>query len=101
MVTRIGTIVAAFGLCPSPGLAACASDALAVVASDGEILITDSGQMYHVLPGDDFTSQYWLPSEAIIVCDDDVLTFYGERRATYAIINRDENGEHVSALKGR
>ena len=101
MVTKIGAIVAAFGLCSSPALGACADDALAVVASDGEILITDSGQMYHVLPGYDFYSRVWLPTEAIIVCDDDVVTFDGERRATYAIINRDENGEHVSALKGR
>jgi len=101
MVTRIGTIFAAFVLFATPAWGACAEDALAIVSGDGEILITDSGQMYHVLPGYDFYSQYWLPREAIIVCDDDVVSFYGERRVTYAIINRDENGEHVSALKGR
>jgi hypothetical protein len=101
MMKKIGTVIAALGLAAPTALAACNTDVLSLVASDGEILITQSGQMYHVLPGDDFYSAIWLPTEEIIICDDDLVWFQGESRAVYAIINKDENREHVSAFKGR
>jgi hypothetical protein len=101
MMKKIGPVIVALELVASPARAACKTDVIAVVASDGEILITVSGQMYHVLPGDDFYSAVWLPTQTIIVCDDDVVTFDGGSRAIYAIINKDENNEHVSAFKGR
>jgi hypothetical protein len=101
MMTKIASTVAALGLSASPALGACENDVLAEVASDGEILITVSGQMYHVVPGYDFYSKYWLPTEDIIICDDALVWFEGGRRVIYAIINKDENAEHVSAFKGR
>jgi hypothetical protein len=101
MTKKICPVIVALGLTTSPALAACDTDVIELVASDGEILITVSGQMYHVLPRDDFYSVVWLPTEEIIICDDDVVRFQGESRAIYAIINKDENGEHVSAFKGR
>ena len=100
-VALIGTVIAALALTAPPALGACDTDVIKLVASDGEILITESGQMYHVLPGDDFYSAIWLPTGEIIICDDDVVWFEGESRAIYAIINKDENSEHVSAFKGR
>ncbi len=101
MTKKICPVILALALTASPALAACDTDVIEVVTSDGAILITVSGQMYHVLPGDDFYSAVWLPTEEIIICDDDVVRFEGESRALYAIINKDENSEHVSAFKGR
>jgi hypothetical protein len=98
---KIATIVAGLGFGASPALGACSSDEIDVVASDGEILITESGQMYHVLPGYEFYSMLWLPTEKIIVCSDGVMKFAGDSYAVYAIINLDENREHISAVKGQ
>ena len=98
---KIATMVAALGLAASPALGACNSDRIDVVASDGQILITASGQMYHVLPGDDFYAMIWLPAEKIVVCSDGVMKVPGESYAVYAIINMDENREHVAAVKGQ
>jgi hypothetical protein len=101
MIKITSPVIVGLGLTASPALGACDTDVIEVVASAGEILITSSGQMYHVLPGDDFYSMVWLPTEEIIVCDDDVVGFDGESRTIYAVINKDENAEHVSAFKGR
>src|SRR5262245_52249360 len=90
-VMKIAAIAAALGSAASPVFGACTSDAIDVMASDGEILITASGQMYHVLPGDDFYSLLWLPTEKIIICGDGVMTSPGGSHAVYAIINLDEN----------
>ena len=56
--------------------------------------------MYRVLPGYDFYSMVWLPTETIVICEDAPVWFEGERRMIYAIVNKDENNEHVSAFKG-
>jgi hypothetical protein len=98
---KASTMVAALGLAASPAFGACNQDKIKVVSSDGEVLITVSGQMYRVLPGYDFYSQVWLPDETIIVCEDARVWFEGEPRMTYAIVNKNENDEHVSAFKGR
>src|SRR5262245_7865520 len=98
---KISTVLGVLGVFASPALGACMAETLAEVTSDGEVLITASGQLYHVLPGYDLTSKYWLPTEDVVICDDDVVRFDGESRAIYAIINKDENREHVSAFKGR
>jgi hypothetical protein len=57
--------------------------------------------MYHVLPGYDRYSMTWLPAETIIICNDGMMRFPEESYAVYAIINMDENREHVAAVKGR
>ena len=62
---------------------------------------TVSGQMYRVLPGYDFYSEVWLPAETIIICQDALVWFEGEPRMINAIVNKNENNEHVSAFKGR
>jgi len=98
---KAGAIVAALGLAASPAFGACSQDTINAVASDGEVLITVSGQMYHVLSGYDFYSMVWLPSEAILICEDAPVWFEGERRMIYAIVNKDESNEYVSAFKGR
>jgi hypothetical protein len=98
---KASTMVAALGLAASPAFGACNEDTIHVMASDGEILITGSGQMYRVLPGYDFYSRVWLPAETIIICEDALVWFDGGRRMIYAIVNRDENNEHVSAFRGR
>jgi hypothetical protein len=100
---KASTMVAALGLAASPAFGACNEDRIKVVASDGEILITASGQMYRVLPGYDFYSKVWLPAETIIICEDALVWFEGGggRRMIYAVVNKDENNEHVSAFKGR
>jgi hypothetical protein len=101
MMKEIGPVIVTLGLTAPPALAACNTDVIRVMAADGQILITESGQMYHVLAGDDFYSAVWLPTEEIIVCDDDVVRFDDGSRTIYAIINKDENSEHVSAFRGR
>jgi hypothetical protein len=101
MMKNISIVLLTLVLIASPAFGAWDKDMIEMVASDGEILITVSGQMYHVFAGDDFYSMVWLPAEEIIICDDDVMRFGGESRKIYAIINKDENGEHVSAFKGR
>jgi hypothetical protein len=98
---KASTVVVALGLAAAPAFGACNEDAIHVMASDGEILITASGQMYRVLPGYDFYAKVWLPAETIIICEDALVWFEGGRRMIYAIVNRDENNEHVSAFKGR
>jgi hypothetical protein len=94
-------MVAALGLAASPAFGACDQDTINVVTSDGEVLITTSGQMYGVLAGYDFYSKVWLHAETIVICEDALVWFEGERRMIYAIVNKDENNEHVSAFKGR
>jgi hypothetical protein len=101
MMEKIGSVIVTLGLMAHPALASCNTDVIEVVGADGQILITVSGHMYHVLPGDDFYSAVWLPTEEIIVCDDDVVRSDDGYRAIYAIINKNENSEHVSAFKGR
>jgi hypothetical protein len=98
---KASTLLAALSLAASPAFGACNEDTIHVMASNGEILITRSGQMYRVLPGYDFYSKVWLPAETIIICEDALVWFDGGRRMIYAIVNRGENNEHVSALKGR
>jgi hypothetical protein len=95
------TIVAALGLAASPAFGACNQDTINLVTSSGEVLITVSGQMYHVLPGDDFYSEVWLPAETIVICEDALVWFEGAPRMVYAIVNKDEKNEHVSAFKGQ
>jgi hypothetical protein len=97
---KASAMVAALGLAASPAFGACSEDTINAVASDGEVLITVSGQMYRVLPGYDFYSMVWLPTETIVICEDAPVWFEGERRMIYAIVNKDENNEHVSAFKG-
>jgi hypothetical protein len=98
---KASTFLAALSLAASPAFGACNEDTIKVMASDGEILITASGQVYRVLPGYDFYSKVWLPAETIIICEDALVWFEGGRRMIYAVVNRDENNEHVSAFKGR
>jgi hypothetical protein len=98
---KASTVVAALALAAPPAFGACNEDRINVLASDGEILITASGQMYRMLPGYDFYSRVWLPAETIIICEDALVWFEGGRRMIYAIVNKDENNEHVSAFKGR
>jgi hypothetical protein len=100
VMIKASTLLAALSLAASPAFGACNEDTIHVMASDGEILIM-SGQMYRVLPGYDFYSKVWLPAETIIICEDALVWFDGGRRMIYAIVNRDENNEHVSAFKGR
>jgi hypothetical protein len=96
-------LVATLGLSASPAFAACSEDRIDAVSSDGQILLTASGQMYRMLPGYDFYAKVWLPAETIIICEDALVWFEGGggRRMIYAIVNKDENNEHVSAFKGR
>jgi hypothetical protein len=100
---KASTVVAVLGLAVRPAFGACNEDTIRTVASDGQILITASGQMYRMLPGYDFYSKVWLPTETIIICEDALVWFEGggARRMIYAIVNKDENNEHVSAFKGR
>ena len=98
---KASTMVAALALAASPAFGGCNEDTINVVASDGEVLMTVSGQMYHVLPGDDFYSEVWLPAEAIVICEDALVWFEGEPRMIYAIVNKNENNEYVSAFRGR
>jgi hypothetical protein len=101
IMIKASTMVAALGLAASPAFGACNEDKINAVASDGEVLITVSGQMYRMLPGYDFYSMVWLPTETIVICEDAPVWFEGERRMIYAILNKDENNEQVSAFKGR
>ena len=64
-----------------------------MIASDGEVLITNSSQMYRVLPGYDFYSKVWQPAETIVICENALVWFEGERRMIYEIVNKDENNE--------
>src|ERR1700738_4556722 len=98
---KASIMVAAFGLAASPAFGACNEDTIHVVASDGEVLMTVSGQMYSVLPGYDFYSKVWLPAETIVICEDALVWFEGEPRMIYAIVNKNENNEYVSAFRGR
>ena len=47
------------------------------------------------------SDEVWLPAETIIICEDAQVWFEGGPRMIYAVVNRDENNEHVSAFKGR
>ena len=71
------------------------------MANDGEVLITVSGHMYRVLPGYEFYAEVWLPIETIIIYEDALVWFEGGLRMIYAVVNRDENNEHISAFKGQ
>jgi hypothetical protein len=101
LMLKASTMVAALGLAASPAFGGCNEDKIEMVASDGEVLLTVSGQMYHVLPGYDFYSEVWLPAETIVICEDAPVWFEGEPRMIYAIVNKNESNEHVSAFKGR
>jgi hypothetical protein len=98
---KASTMVAALGLVASPAFGACNEDTINVVTSDGEVLLTVSGQIYRVLPDYDFYSQVWLPAETIVICEDALVWFEGEPRMIYAIVNKNENNEYVSAFRGR
>ena len=97
---KASTFLAALILAASPAVGACNEDTIKVMASDGEVLITASGQVYHVPPGYEFYSKVWLPAETIIICEDALVQFEGGLRMIYAVVNSDENNEHVSAFKG-
>src|SRR6266436_763196 len=88
------------GIVASTAIGACTEDSINVVTSDGEVLLTVSGQMYRVLPDYDFYSQVWLPAETIVICEDALVWFEGEPRMIYAIVNKNENNEYVSAFRG-
>jgi hypothetical protein len=67
---------------------ACEEDTLDTVSDGGDILIMVSGKVYQVDSGDDVDSQLWLAAEDVIICGN-------------TIINKNENGEKVSAVRIR
>ena len=99
-MVKASIFLATLSLAASPAFGACSEDKIKVMASDGEVLITASGDVYHVLPGYEFYSKVWLPAETIIICEDALVQFEGGLRMIYAVVNRDESNEHVSAFKG-
>ena len=72
-----GTIVIAVG-----GGGSCDEASIDTAADEGSLITTMSGIEYHVMGGDESTSETWLSADDILVCGD-------------KIIDKSENGETV------
>jgi hypothetical protein len=99
---RIGALSAAAFLTMSTLAAAknCEDDSLQEVSDSGEILMMMSGAVYQVLGGGEVDSALWLPVDDVLICSS-VVVVKGQNYVMYEIINRDENGEKVDALRLR
>lgn len=67
----------------------CEEDSIQTVSSDGGILIMTSGAVYKVDDVDQVDTQLWLPTDDVLICDDE------------EIINKDESGEKATVRKIR
>jgi hypothetical protein len=76
----------------------CEKDSLSDVSGSGAILEMLSGQIYKVDDVDQVDSALWLSAEDVLVCTE-TKTIQGKRITIYKIINKESNGEEVSASR--
>jgi hypothetical protein len=80
-------VVTAFVFVCIPASASCDEETISEVKGHGEIIIMLDGSIWKSL--DRVTSSTWLTADDVLICDDD------------EIINTDEDGESVSAVRIR
>lgn len=68
-----------------PSWGSCDEEDIDTVSNGGEIIVLLDGSVWRSL--DPATSSTWLPSETVLVCNDEIM------------INKDENGEKVDVTR--
>jgi hypothetical protein len=78
----------------------CEKDTLQDVSGSGAILEMLSGQIYKVDDVDQVDSAVWLATDDVLICTE-TKTVQGKKLTIYSIINKESNGEEVSARRLR
>jgi hypothetical protein len=100
---RYAVALALVGLCliafVSPAIAMdCEEDSISDVSGSGAVLGMLSGHIYEVDDADRVDSELWLGAEDVLVCASTIVR--GKQQITiYKIINKDEDGEEVAAIR--
>jgi hypothetical protein len=89
LIRPILLFVLAAALTGGAAAASCEDDSILSVSSDGAILRMLSGDVFEVDPLDRVDTALWLPTEDVVVCDDEF------------VINKDENGEKAGVTRLR
>lgn len=74
-------------LVSASAFASCESESIKSKSEDGRILVMLDGSVWEVDEADRVDSALWLPTDDVLICDDDT------------IINTDENAEKVDAKR--
>jgi hypothetical protein len=88
--------VFAFGVNQPLGAMECQRDSIADVSQNGDVIKTLSGHIYEV--DDTSESSIWLPAEDLLICAE-YVSIKGQAHVIYQIIDKDQDGDEVSAQK--
>src|ERR1700733_5462222 len=75
------------------------ADTIYEVAGDGAIITMLSGSIWKVYEADQVDSGLWQGTEDVLICSQAIPIKGGATFVAYTILNKEENGEEVSAAR--